>query len=81
MGMVVLDLGLRDGGGWVDAGVDGIAANGDGWVEGLGVEVLEVDRVVGPRHRVWHCRRSDERRIWRCLVVKDRCNRTGGFLL
>ena len=53
-GVGVLGLGLGDGGGWVDARVDGVSADGDGWVMGFGVEVLEVDGVIGSGHWIWH---------------------------
>ena len=58
MGMVwSLGFGLRDGGGRVDACVEGVAADGDGRVEGFGVEVFEVDGfVIGPCHGIWHYR-------------------------
>ena len=58
MGMVwSLGFGLGDGGGRVDACVEGVAAAGDGGVEGLGVEVFEVDGfVIGPCHGICHHR-------------------------
>ena len=64
--MVLLSLGfgLGDGRGRVDARVDGVAAAGDGRVEGFGVEVFEVDGfVVGLCHGIWHCRCASPRRI------------------
>ena len=57
MGVIVLALGLRDGGGWIDACiacVEGVSPYGDSWVEGFGVEILEVDGIVRPCHWVWH---------------------------
>ena len=65
MSMVcALGFGLGDGGGRVDACVDGVAADGDGWVEGFGVEVFEVDGfIIGPGHGKWHYR-PQPREIW-----------------
>ena len=54
MSMMFMGLGLRDGGGWAYAGVEGIPTNG--WVESFGVEVFEMDGVIRPGHWVWHCR-------------------------
>lgn len=51
MGMMALGLRLRDGGGWIYAGIDGVFTDdGNGWVEGFGVEVLEVHGIIWPRH-------------------------------
>lgn len=52
MGVMFLGFGLRDGGGWVDACVDRVSANGNGWVKGFGVEVLEVHRIITPCHGI-----------------------------
>lgn len=65
VGMVgALGFGLGDGGGRVDACVEGVAAAGDGRVEGFGVEVFEVDGfVIGPCHGIGH-HRAQPREIW-----------------
>lgn len=56
MGMMALGLGLRDGGGWIYAGIDGVFTDdGNGWVEGFGVEVLEVHGIIWPRHGMRSC--------------------------
>lgn len=55
-----LGFGLGDGGGGIDACVEGVAADGDGWVEGFGVEVLEVHGVITPGHGIRPCRFAQE---------------------
>ena len=50
-----LSLGLRDRGRWVYAGIDGVSTDGNGWVEGFRVEVLEMDGIIWSGHRIWHC--------------------------
>ena len=56
MGMMALGLRLGDGGGWIYAGIDGVFTDdGNGWVEGFGVEVLEVHGIIWPRHGMRSC--------------------------
>lgn len=47
-----LGLGLRDGGGWVYACIEGVST--DGRVEGFGVEILEVYGIIRPGHWIRH---------------------------
>ena len=74
--VLALGFGLGDGGGRVDAGVEGVAPDGDGRVEGFGVEIFEVDGfIIGPCHGIWHhrarprrSRRPGQGGLWRkCL--------------
>lgn len=70
MDMVFLGFGLRDGGGWVDARVEGVPADGDGWVECFGVETLEVNWIIGPGHGIRHVKSSQPRRYRSWLRVQ-----------
>lgn len=55
MSMVFLGFGLRDGGGGVYACVEGVPTDCNGWVEGFGVEIFKVDRIVRPCQGIGHC--------------------------
>lgn len=50
MSMMGLGLGLRDRGGWVYACIEGVSTDGNGWIEGFRVEVLEVNGIIRPCH-------------------------------
>ena len=57
--MMGLCFGLGDGGRGIDACVEGVTADGNGGIECLRVEVLEVDGIVRPGHWIRHsCFRS-----------------------
>ncbi len=60
MSMMFLGLGLRDGGRRIYARVEGVSTNGNGWVECLGVEVLEVNWIIRSGHGIRHVYRSAE---------------------
>ena len=55
MSMMFLGFGLRDGGGWVYACIEGVST-GNGWVEGLRVEILKVNGITRPCHEIWQYR-------------------------
>ena len=52
--VIFLGLGLRDGGRWIYACVEGVPTDGNGWVEGLGVEILEMNGIIRPCHGIRH---------------------------
>ena len=54
MSMMVLGLGLRDRGGRVNACIEGVSTDSNGWVEGFGVEILEVNGIIRPGHWIRH---------------------------
>ena len=75
MRMISLGFGLRDGGGWVYASIQGVFADGNGRVKGFGIEILEVSGITRPSHWMWYVfarPRAFEYLVWRsCNQEKE----------